>query len=412
MQKIKVYENDNDFIDFPAETAEILLCKQLLNPINFDYIPFIVNNFEPNWLRTEERKDLFKIARKYYEVRETYPSKATMYQIFKNKRYEAKEDKLLREYENIVNFNEAELDDKLVVNTIKAFIKSKSIYFAILDNVESIENTGEIGDLLAKFEKIIQLDLSDDLGIEYFENIDNHIKDLLNKQNKVKFNLTDLDKYTYGGLPSDDTCLFIIMAQPGLGKSMLMANMAYNWIMQNKKVLIISLEMSENMYSKRFDALFTDINPNEIQNHIPELRKRVKGVKAGVPNSLLQIKEFPTGTLTSAMLKQYLKKLKQQKNFVPEIIFVDYLNIMKPNGSNANMSLYEKGERVAEDLRAISSEMKIPVVSAVQSNRQSNGRRICWRKHRYVKCCRISRHYCNSRCINGTVPTRRRARNL
>ena len=88
----------------------------------------------------------------------------------------------------------------------------------------------------------------------------------------------------------------------------------------NKKLTKI-FEMSENMYSKRFDALFTDINPNEIQNHIPELRKRVKGVKAGVPNSLLQIKEFPTGTLTSAMLKQYLKKLKQQKNFVPEIIF-------------------------------------------------------------------------------------------
>ena len=410
MNKIKVFENENEYIEFSAESAEVLLCKQLLNPINFDYAPFIINHFNPNWLRTEERKDLFKIARKFFEVRESIPSEATMKEIFKNKKYEEKETELLEEYEKIINFDEKSLDEKLVGNTIKTFIKSKCIYFAILDNVQKIEADGEIGDLLSKFEQIIQLDMSDDLGVEYFENLDKHIEDLLNKTNRLPFGLTELDKVTYGGLPTDDTCLFVIMAQPGLGKSMLMANIAYNWILKNKKVLIVSLEMSENMYSRRFDSLFTNINPNLLPDHTSELKSIVKGVKAGTPNALLQIKEFPTGTLTTAMLKQYLKKLKTQKKFEPDIIFVDYLNIMRPNGANSSISLYEKGEKTAEDLRAMSSEMKIPIVTAVQSNRQSAGRRIRRREHRHGECRRVVRNHRYCRCINSIIPIRRRTR--
>lgn len=411
MNKIKVFENENEYIEFSAESAEILLCKQLLNPINFDYAPFVINHFNPNWLRTEERKDLFKIAKKFFEVRESIPSEATMKEIFKNKKYEEKETELLEEYEKIINFDEKSLDEKLVGNTIKTFIKSKCIYFAILDNVQRIEADGEIGDLLSKFEQIIQLDMSDDLGVEYFENLDKHIEELLNKTNRLPFGLTELDKVTYGGLPTDDTCLFVIMAQPGLGKSMLMANIAYNWVLKNKKVLIVSLEMSENMYSRRFDSLFTNINPNLLPDHTSELKSIVQGVKAGTPNALLQIKEFPTGTLTTAMLKQYLKKLKTQKKFEPDIIFVDYLNIMRPNGANSSISLYEKGEKTAEDLRAMSSEMKIPIVTAVQSNRQSARWRVCRREHRHGKCRRVSRNHRYCRCINSVVPIRRRTRN-
>jgi len=153
-----------------------------------------------------------------------------------------------------------------------------------------------------------------------------------------------------------------------------MMNIAANWIANNKKVLMISLEMSETMYSRRMDGLFSNLNINRLRDNIDELKSRVKGFKANVPDALLRIKEFPTGTLTPAMLKQYLKKLKLTKNFVPDIIFVDYLNIMKPNGNNAGtLSLYEKAGRIAEELRAISSKMKIPIVTATQQNRGANG---------------------------------------
>jgi hypothetical protein len=73
------------------------------------------------------------------------------------------------------------------------------------------------------------------------------------------------------------------------------------------------------------------------------------------------------------LLKQFLKKLKATKNLEPDIIFVDYLNIMRPNGNNMNMGLYEKCARISEELRAISCMLKVPIVSAVQANRSHSG---------------------------------------
>lgn len=369
MNKLRVFENDNEYIEFSAESAEILVCRHILRSQNDDNAAFILNNADPMWFRTEERKDLFKIAKKYWEVRETIPSDEMWKQFFKNKKYSEKEDKLLKEYNDILNFKEDELDHVMVNNAIKEYIRTKATYFAIFNNIEKLETTGDISDLLPQLEKILQLDISEDLGIEYFENLDNHIADLTKPNEKVPFMFTELDKRTYGGLPAKDTCLFIILAQPGLGKSQFMMNVAYNWIMNNKKVLMLTLEMSEYMYSRRMDALFADVDVNKLRENASVIQSRVKGVKARIPNALLHIKEFPTGTLSSGMLKQYIKKLKQQKNFVPDIIFVDYLNIMRSNSNNASQSMYEKCARIAEDLRAISSEMKIPIVTATQSNR-------------------------------------------
>ena len=254
------------------------------------------------------------------------------------------------------------------------FIRNKMVYFAILDNVQNIQSEGTIGDIISKFEKASQIDFSDDLGIEYFENFDNHLKELTRRDDKMPFGFEWLDQATCGGLPLHDTCLFIVMAKPGLGKSQFMMNIAANWVAHNKKVLMISLEMSEHMYSRRMDGLFADLNINTLHDNIDILKSRVNGFKAGVPNAQLQIKEFPTGTLTPLKLKQCIKKLKQTRGFVPDIIFVDYLNIMRPNGGNASsLSLYEKSGRIAEELRAISSELKIPVVTATQQSRSANG---------------------------------------
>jgi replicative DNA helicase len=121
------------------------------------------------------------------------------------------------------------------------------------------------------------------------------------------------------------------------------------------------------------DGLFSDLNVNRLKENVGLLKSRVKGVKSNIPEGSLRIKEFPTGTFNSAMLKQFLKKLKATKNWEPNIIFVDYLNIMRPNGNNMNMGLYEKCARISEELRAISCMLKVPIVSAVQANRSHSG---------------------------------------
>ena len=163
------------------------------------------------------------------------------------------------------------------------------------------------------------------------------------------------------------------MAQPGLGKSQMMMNIGYQWILQNKNILMISLEMSEQMYSRRMSALFSDINVNKLKDYTEILKKRVSTTKLSCPKSRLYIKQFSPNEFNALKLKHMLKKLKETKNFIPDLIIVDYLNIMSTNYPSYNMKLYERVGTISKELRAISIETKIPILSATQANRSGSG---------------------------------------
>lgn len=309
----------------------------------------------------------------FWNLYQTYPTKATLDKIRANAKNKDNGEKLVELIDKVYSINESDYNEKYLADMLVNFTKERAMYFTILDNLNIIEKHGDVSCCMAKFEEIAKYDLNTDLGIEYFSNIDNHIEHLLKPNLKLSTGFKGIDGVTYGGLPTDDTCLFLFMAKPGLGKSMFMANLAANWCLMNKKVLIITLEMSEHMYSMRMDSIFSNININMLRESSENLKRCITGLKIGKPQAMLQIKEFPTGTCNTMMIKQYCKKLKETKGFSPDIIIIDYLNIVKPNSKSASGSLYEKGKAVAEELRALSGEMHIPVISALQSNRQSRG---------------------------------------
>jgi replicative DNA helicase len=247
------------------------------------------------------------------------------------------------------------------------------MYFAILDNVDEIENRGDIRKCLSRFEEIVKIGISDDIGIEYFENLNEHIKDLTNREERIPFNWTEWDRYTYGGIPKNEPCLFMLMAQPGLGKSMFMMNIGYQYLLQNLNVLMVSLEMSEQMYARRMSALFSDINVNELKDHTEVLKKRVSTTKLSIPSARLYIKQYSPNEFNSIKLKSLLHKLQETKKFVPDLIIVDYLNIMSTNGPSYHMKSYERVGAISKELRSVSIETKLPILSATQSNRSGAG---------------------------------------
>ena len=112
-----------------------------------------------------------------------------------------------------------ELNEMHINDVLIKFTKMRSIYFTILEQFDDIEQRGEIGYCLERFEKIVQIDMSSDLGIEYFSNLNAHCNSLISIESRLPFGFDDLDRYTYGGLPTHDACLFIIMAQPEIGRA-------------------------------------------------------------------------------------------------------------------------------------------------------------------------------------------------
>lgn len=332
-----------------------------------------MNFSKHGWFKNSTIATIYKFLHAYYSKYQQIPKRGDVESVFKNECYASQYANIKPMLDSLYNFKEESYNEKFISDNILKFTKARAIYFAIFDNISEIEEKGEIGGCLAQFEKIVRMELSSDLGTNYFKNIDKHIEKLVETSSKIPIGISEFDRITYGGLPIDDTCLIVIMAQPGLGKSQFLGNIAYNWIKQNKKVLIVSLEMSEHMYSMRISSLMSGTNINTLKDSTDRLKRSVTQIKDLYKNSDLQIKEYPTGTCTTANLKQFIRKLSETENFIPDIILVDYLNIMKPNGNPSGLNLYEKGLAVSEELRALSAELKKPIVAPIQTARRNGG---------------------------------------
>jgi archaellum biogenesis ATPase FlaH len=360
---------ETEILELPEETVEKIICKQLLKPECIDNSVFVRQHFLSSWFKDTHLGMLYSFLLKYWQKYESAPTKELLNEILMNEHFEEHRAALKNKVSELYSISEDNWNPKFIQDSIIDFTKGRAVYYAILDNIEEIENRGDIRNCLYRLENIVKIGISDDLGIEYFENLNNHIQDLTNKEERMLFGWKDWDKFTYGGMPIGEACLFIIMAQPGLGKSQTMMNIGYNLLMQDKNVLMVSLEMSEKMYSRRMSALFTGINVNKLKDHTEILKKRVTTTKLSIPHARLYIKQYSPNEFNSIKLKNLLKKYKETKDFVPDLIIVDYLNIMSTNVSSAGMKSYERVGTISKELRSVSIETKIPILSATQSNR-------------------------------------------
>lgn len=149
-----------------------------------------------------------------------------------------------------------------------------------------------------------------------------------------------------------------------------MHNMAANMVKEGKKVLIVSLEMTEQIYASRFSANFTECNINELsyEDNVHKIIQVADAIKNDHPDAGLIIKEFPPSSLRCIALANYIDKLVLS-GWKPDIVFVDYLNIMIPNNSEKGDNSYVKVGEICKELRALSYRYEVPFVTATQTNR-------------------------------------------
>ena len=253
--------------------------------------------------------------------------------------------------------------EELIQNTEK-FLKERFIYKTILNVAEKFsDNSFAIEDALVDFEKAYNIALKENLGHWYFDDVDRHIKELTTVYNPIPTGWKFLDDRIEGGL--FPKTLTIFAGQVNVGKSIVLGNIATNMLLAGKNVLLISLEMSEFMYAKRISTQLTQIPHNDLKVFSNELREQLNHIKNNI-NSKLVIKEYPPKTVTVRQIDSFITKLKH-KGFHPDIIVVDYINLIQPIAKNLNS--YAEVKEIAEHLRALAFKYNLPVVSATQLNR-------------------------------------------
>lgn len=277
----------------------------------------------------------------------------------------------------IQDINEPERQDiDWLVNQTEKFCQDKAIYNAIVNSIKILDgdNTnlskGSIPGLLTD---ALSVSFDTSIGHDFLENADARYDYYHTKQHKIPFDLEYMNKITKGGLPRKT--LNVFLAGTGVGKSLFMCHCAANNLMNGLNVLYITLEMAEQEIAKRVDANLLNVTMGELEELPKESYVKMMDRLKGKTKGKFIVKEYPTASAGAANFRHLLNELKLKKNFVPDIIYVDYLNLCTSSrikgGSNVNS--YTMIKSIAEELRGLAVEFNIPLISATQTTRSGYG---------------------------------------
>jgi len=267
---------------------------------------------------------------------------------------------------------EQKTDNNWLIDKTEKFCQEKAIYNAVLNSISILDGkdkTNDKGAIPKILSDALAVSFDNSVGHDYLEDSDGRFEFYHRTEERIPFDLDYFNKITKGGLPTKT--LNIALAGTGVGKSLFMCHVAAGAMSQGKNVLYITMEMAEEKIAERIDANLLNVSIDDLMQLPKDLYDRkVKRVKEMTTGKLI-IKEYPTASASAVHFRTLLNELNLKRNFVPDIIFIDYLNICCSSrikaGANVNSYTYVKS--IAEELRGLAVEFGVPIVSATQTTR-------------------------------------------
>lgn len=251
-----------------------------------------------------------------------------------------------------------------LMNEFEQFSRHKSLERAILKSADLLEK-GDYGPVEKLIKDAIQISLNKDMGTDYFEDPRGRLEALKNSNGQISTGWPSVDKKLYGGFNRGE--LNIFAAASGGGKSLFLANLGVNWATVGLNVVYLTFELAENLVSMRLDSMVTGIATREIFKNIDDVELKVK--MAGKRAGSIQIKYMPSGKNCND-IRAYLKEYQVKKGHKPDVLLIDYLDLMMPLSVKVSPSdLFVKDKYVSEEIRNLAMETNCITVTASQLNR-------------------------------------------
>lgn len=265
-----------------------------------------------------------------------------------------------------------ESNEEWLIGQTEKFCKDRAVYNAILESIKIIDGQDKqhqkdaIPHILST---ALAVSFDNHVGHDYIEDAESRYDYYHRIEEKIPFDLEMFNKITKGGLSKKT--LNIVLAGTGVGKSLFMCHLSAGTLMQGKNVLYITMEMAEERIAERIDANLLNLTMDELKvvdrdvfdTRLDKIAKKTQGK--------LIVKEYPTASAHAGHFRALLEELKMKRDFHPDIIMIDYLNICGSQrmklGASVNSYTYIKS--IAEELRGLGVEYNVPIVSATQTTR-------------------------------------------
>ena len=362
---------------------EYILLKNLLS--NGVFFNKTFSFLQSKFFQSEGPRKIFNLIKDYYKEYNSVPTCIELVSKIKDTSNSELRKELAQSLKQVNDTEIVNNTEFLCDETLK-FAKDALYLEALTIGAEGLQNKSD--DLKLKAQRILderaQLNIDDKIGIE-FSDSEEMIKYFSERNLGILTQHKELNKRLGTGfLPGT---LSVILAGQSVGKSLMMCDLISGMLMQNKNILMVSLEMSQNEMMKRIYANcldidvnhFSDLSKNQIE--LEELKKLGPIVtKETIQNKITElqmsgklgkffVKDYPTGSFSALQLEALVQKFQIEKNIKFDCIFIDYLGIMKSDLVSPNAGLYSYLKSVGEEVRASAKKLNVAIISANQLNR-------------------------------------------
>tara|TARA_R110000824_G_scaffold145430_1_gene313711 strand:+ start:113 stop:1420 length:1308 start_codon:yes stop_codon:yes gene_type:complete len=338
-----------------------------------EFFSQIVPILNPEYFDFPAYKHLFTGVRDYYEKYRKLPSDSVLPDYIMSNVSGAADEGI--DYESVImDINQMDKsimgDREFILDAVENFAKNKAMDLAVRKSVAILNEKGDISQVEELVRDALLINRNIDVGQDYFDDVSGRLLRTYESTSETRFPTVFPfhNKELEGGLSRKE--LAMVVAPPGVGKSLYLVNQGATSILNGNNVLYISCEMSQDKIAGRFDSVLTYLKNSTLKQPQVQLKlkSRLNEVKTK-SNGRLVIKEFPTGLSNVNQIRALLVQLRLHKDFVPDLIIVDYLELLRPN--RIIDSEYIAQQRITEELRGIAVEQNALVWTATQTNRQA-----------------------------------------
>jgi len=333
-------------------------------------VPFIKADYFQEYHEKIVFEEIADFAAKYDKV----PTKEVLTINLQN-RGDLTEETFKDSVQGINSLSDDWVDYDWLLDATEKWCQDRAIYLALMQSIKIADGGDKKftkGAIPSILQDALAVSFDEHIGHDYIEQSSDRYEFYHRKEEKIPFDLEKFNFITKGGLPNKT--LNIALAGTGVGKSLFMCHMAGSALTQGYNVLYITCEMAEEKIAERIDANLLNVSVKDIME-LPEVlfNSKVNEISRKTQGKLI-IKEYPTASAHAGHFKALLSDLKLKKDFTPDLIFVDYLNIcasVRYKGAVVNSYTYVKA--IAEELRGLAVESNLPIISATQTTRSGYG---------------------------------------
>ena len=345
---------------FDKDLFEKVFCVNTI--FDQQYATSVAEHFNPIFFNDTNIGIVLKKVVNFLQEKSVLPNTTELKLMFVS---DADKKALMSVLQDIKDMDKTYNQDELYENT-ELFLRERAVYNSLLKVVDIVKsNNVDPNAILDEFTASCNISLVDSLGFDYLNKIDEHARDLIKPNNTIPTGFKWLDDRICGGWQAEGKALYLFSGFTNAGKSIFLQHVSMAGLRDNKNVLLISLEMSEHMYSRRISANISQIAYNNLPNYIDDLKASVVQLRDSLSSKII-IKEFPTKSVTVTHINAFIRKLIK-KGFKPDMIVLDYLNLLK--SAKTHTGTYDEVKHIAEQLRASTYLFNVPIITATQLGR-------------------------------------------